>query len=147
MIRRTTSDDPRFRAMVAELDAELWRRYGEGNVEFAPHNVLHTLATCVVALDGDTPVGCGAIRPYSTDAIEIKRMYVAPAMRGRGISKQILAELLAWSRELGYPFAILETGPEQPEAVGLYERAGFERTERYSPYLDQPTSICMRKPL
>jgi len=144
MIVRTTSDDPRFRAMVAELDAELWRRYGAVQAEFAPHSVITTLATCVVALDGDTPIGCGAIRPYSTDAIEIKRMYVAPTARGRGISKQILAELLAWAKELGYPSAILETGPEQPEAVGLYQRAGFERTERYAPYLDQPTSICMR---
>ena len=133
--------------MVAELDAELWRRYGDVHAEFAPHNVIESLPTCVVALDGDAPIGCGALRPYSADAIEIKRMYVAPSARGRGISKQILGALVAWAKELGYPFAILETGPEQPEAVGLYERAGFERTERYAPYLDQPTSICMRKPL
>jgi putative acetyltransferase len=133
--------------MVAELDAEMWQRYGEIHAQFAPHNKTDALATCVIALDGERPVGSGALRPYSAETIEIKRMFVAPAARGRGISKQILGELLAWAAELGFPAAILETGPLQPEAVGLYERAGFERTARYAPYLDQPTSICMRKSL
>ena len=109
-VHRTTSDDPRFLAMVAELDAEMWQRYGETHAQFAPHNKVDALATCVIALDGERPVGSGALRPYSADAIEVKRMYVAPAARGRGVAKQILGELLAWAAELGFPAAILETG-------------------------------------
>jgi GNAT superfamily N-acetyltransferase len=146
-LRRCTSDDAVFRALVAELDAELWRRYGELQATFVPHNKIDALDTVLVAAEGDRPVGCGCFKPFDEATVELKRMYVASDARGRGIAAQLLAGLEAWAHERGAATMILETGPNQPEAVALYEKAGYTRIARFGPYVQMPTSICMAKPL
>lgn len=146
-LRRCTSDDAAFRALVAELDAELWQRYGALQATFVPHNRIEALDTVMVAADGDHPVGCGCFKPFDAERVELKRVYVARDARGRGIAAQLLAALEAWAAELGAARMILETGPNQPEAIALYEKAGYTRIARFGPYVDMQTSICMGKPL
>jgi len=146
-LRRTDSDDPRFVALVAELDADLWRRYGDAQAEYAPHNRIETLATVVVALDGARPVGCGCFKPFGPAAVELKRMYVAPDARGRGIAAQVVAALEQWACELGFTAIALETGTKQHEAIALYTKLGFTPIERFGPYVDMPLSLCLRKSL
>lgn len=146
MIKRTTSTDPDFVALVKRLDADLLARYGEVQDMYAPYNILVSDTVVVAYVDG-VAVGCGAFKRYGDDAIELKRMFVAHERRGRGIGKAIVAALEEWARELGYAAVVLETGTLQHEAIGLYERAGYQRTEPYGPYIGLEHSICMRKSL
>src|SRR5690606_12365017 len=81
-------------------------------------------AFLVAWLDG-APVGCGAVRRIDGDTAEIKRMYVAPTLRDRGIGRVLLAGLEAAARELGVRRLVLETGVRQHAAIALYARAGF----------------------
>jgi len=152
VIRRTTSTDADFLALVRRLDADLRDRYGALQDTYAPLNVLVS-ETVVVAYVDDVPVGCGAFKGFREDddrgeaAVELKRMFVAPEQRGAGIGRAIVAALEAWAKELGYRAMVLETGTLQHEAIALYERAGYQRTEPYGPYVGLDHSICMRKSL
>jgi GNAT superfamily N-acetyltransferase len=74
-------------------------------------------------------------------------MYVVPAARGRGLSRQILAALEEEARTLGYALVRLETGNLQPEAIALYASAGFEPIPRYGPYSSDDRSVCLEKRL
>ena len=103
----------------------------------------------VAYIDGQ-PVGCGAVRRIEPTVAEIKRMYVAPAARGRGVGRRILVELEAEARQLGVRRLVLETGPRQPEAIALYARAGFVEIPLFGEYLNTPhpeLSVCMAKDL
>lgn len=144
-IARTTSRDPDFTALRDRLDAELRERYGDLQDQYAPHNVFVCETVLVGYVDG-VPVACGCFKAYE-GAAELKRMYVVPEQRGARLGRAIVGELEAWARELGFREMVLETGNLQPEAITLYERCGYERTERYGVYVAMPTSICMRKPL
>jgi GNAT superfamily N-acetyltransferase/pimeloyl-ACP methyl ester carboxylesterase len=97
-------------------------------------------------IDGQ-PVGCGGIRRWDAATAEIKRMYVDPAYRKRGLGRQILARLEAQARELGYRSLRLETGIRQPEAIGLYEQAGFHKIPCFGEFGNSPLSVCYEKRL
>jgi GNAT superfamily N-acetyltransferase len=102
----------------------------------------------VAWLDGEA-VGCGALRAlHGTTGIgEIKRMYTAPHARRRSVSRIVLVRLEELAVELGYRRLQLETGTPQPEAVALYESAGWHRIDPYGSYQDAPTSRCFAKDL
>jgi GNAT superfamily N-acetyltransferase len=70
-------------------------------------------------------VCCGGVKRLGDGACEIKRMYVVPGWRGRGVSRQLLYSLEAKALELGYAIARLDTGPKQQRARGLYESEGY----------------------
>lgn len=146
-IQRTTASDPRLVPLIAALDADLRRRYGDAQDEYAPKNVMAGESPFVIAVDGDTPVGCGTFRPYDATSVEIKRMFVAEIARRRGLAAQILAAVEVWAREQGFTTAILETGIHQHEAIALYHRHGYEDTAPFGSYVDMSLSLCMRKPL
>ena len=95
-------------------------------------------------------MGCGAVLRIEPNVAEIKRMYVAPSARGRGVGRQILNELEAIARQLGAARLVLETGVRQPEARALYDRAGFTEIPLFGDYVDTPhpeLSVCMAKDL
>ena len=146
-ITRCTGQDADFRALVAALDEELNERYGAQMNFFGQHNksgdVQHAV---VVSLDG-IPAGCGCFKPFSNDSVEMKRIFVHKAFRGQRLARAVLAELEAWARETGFSFAVLETGILQPEAIRLYEAAGYQRTANYEPYIGVKESVCFRKTL
>lgn len=147
VLRRTDSDDPAFRALVRELDAELVQLYGEAQAAYTELDAVDRDAAVVVAYHDGLPSGCGCVRPHHDLTAELKRMYVAPAVRNRGVARRIIAELEAWCRELGFTDLILETGVRQPEAMKLYASSGFSRTPAYPPYDTMPLSLCMAKRL
>jgi ribosomal protein S18 acetylase RimI-like enzyme len=78
---------------------------------------------------------------------EVKRMYVAPAFRGRGIARALLRALEAAAGRLGVAVLRLETGTRQPEAIGLYEAAGYARIPAFGEYVGDPLSVCFEKRL
>lgn len=153
---RIMLEDPRSTSaasLIKELSAELAALYpdshgGDGSGAFKPEDVLVPRAAFVIAWDGDTPVGCGALRPMHDAAVgEIKRMYVRPAARGNGISRLILSALEDQARGFDYRRLMLETGIHQREAIGLYESAGYQRMDCYGVYSDEPLSRCYKKTL
>ena len=101
----------------------------------------------IVFDDSGAPIGCGAIRRHDPQTAEIKRMWVRPAARGRGVSRLILDELEASVVALGYRAMVLETGLRQPEAIALYESHGYTPIPNYGFYRESPLSRCYRKPL
>jgi putative acetyltransferase len=146
-IIRTNSDNPHFRQLVVLLDGDLTVRYGDLQKHYAQFNHINFIDTVVLAYENGIPAGCGCFRYFEPETIEIKRMYVKPEYRGRGLSRLILAELEKWAVELGYVKSVLETGNLQAEAIQLYHRFGYTEIPNYGNYEGTVTSICMSKKL
>lgn len=146
--RRTHYDDPAFKSLIRELDADLRARYQTEQDKFDPLNKMDESVKVVLAYNGSSPIACGALRPLEEEnTIELKRMYVQPPFRGRGISSRVLNELEQWAAEAGYHVIWLETGNKQPEAIGLYTGKGYHPIPAYGVYRHIDTSICMEKKL
>jgi GNAT superfamily N-acetyltransferase len=146
-LRRTSSDDPQFIALVRLLDAELADRDGEEHGFYAQFNKIDHIRHVILALDGERALGCGAIKAFDEHSMEVKRMYVLPEARQRGIASQVLAALESWARELGFSQTVLETGSRQTEAVAMYDRNGYGRIPNYGQYIGVTNSICFAKQL
>ncbi len=145
---RTNINHPKFQTLVQKLDSELGSMYGDHMEVFAPHNILKNDTYSLVAIDNDEPVGIGAFRVLENNKeVEIKRMFVLPAHRGKGISKLILKELEQWAIENGHAYAKLETGEKNLTAISLYRNTGYEPIEPFGPYVDIHDSLCFRKKL
>jgi putative acetyltransferase len=147
-IARESPDQPEVIALIAELDAyqdALYPpecRHALDLESLKQDNVLFYVARD----DTGRAVGCGAV-VLDADGGEIKRMYVAPSCRGQGLARRLLRalEAAAWNR--GCKRFALETGPRQPEALGLYASLGYERCGPYGHYTDDPLSVFMQKTL
>lgn len=146
-IIRTDSDHPDFRALVTLLDQDLAIRDGEDHAFYQQFNKIDKIKHVVVAYLETQALGCGAIRAYAPDTIEVKRMFVLPENRGKGIAGAVLTELETWAAELGYLRCILETGQMQPEAIRLYQKAGYAIIANYGQYAGVENSVCMEKML
>ena len=88
--------------------------------------------TFVVGFEDGAAVCCGGVKRLPDGACEIKRMFVVPDARGRGVARALLAELERRARELGYAVARLDTGPRQTRAQRMYERAGYVAIENFN---------------
>lgn len=146
-LHRTNSDHADFRELVTELDKDLRIRDGEEHAFFAQFNKIDQIRHVVLAYLDDAAVACGAIKPYDEQTMEIKRMFVAPDHRGRGIAGQVLKELELWTLELQYSTCILETGIKQPEAIRLYQKSGYKTIPNYGQYAGVASSVCFEKKL
>jgi putative acetyltransferase len=141
-------DQPEVIALIAELDAyqdTLYppeSRYATDLASIEQANVLFAVARDDSAL----AIGCGAI-VFNDGYGELKRMYVRPGNRGRGLAKKILAALEAQAMARDCRALMLETGPRQPEAIGLYELHGYVRRGPFGTYKDDPLSVFMQKHL
>ena len=146
-VKRTTPDDPSVMGLIKKLDRELWERYPTNQSFFDAFNKLPEDARVVIAFNDETPVGCGAFKPLELPekAVEIKRMYVDPSVRGRAIGVLLLESLESWAKEDGFDIAQLETGDNQPEAIRLYEKVGYQRIPNYEPYIGVEISLCYGK--
>jgi len=146
-LKRTNSDDPDFISLVALLDKDLAIRDGEDHSFYNQFNKIDKIKHVVVFYEDDIAVGCGAFREKESDSVEIKRMYVHPDHRKKGIASQVLAELERWAAEIKYPYTVLETGKKQPEAIALYQKSGYSIIPNYPPYENMDNSVCMKKTL
>jgi len=146
-LTRTDSENPAFASLVHLLDADLAERDGKEHSFYAQFNQIAKLRYVVVAYEDSQPVGCGALKEYQPNVMEIKRMYTVSASRGKGVASQILSELEIWAKELNYKKCILETGKKQPEAIRLYEKNGYIRIPNYGQYAGVENSVCFEKVL
>jgi GNAT superfamily N-acetyltransferase len=143
--RRTDSTDQEFKDLVALLDAELKVRDGADHAFYSQFNKIDMIRNAIVCYVDDHPVGCGAFKPFEGSSVEIKRMYVLPEGRSVGTGLHIVKELEKWASELNYTRCVLETGKRQPEAIRLYEKAGYKRIKNYGQYENDENSVCMSK--
>ncbi len=147
VLKRTNSDDPDFLPLVRELDKDLKIRDGDDHAFFAQFNKIDSIKHVVIAYQNNQAVGCGAFKPYEEKTTEIKRMYVPPQHRGKGIASAVLSELEKWCKELNYDRCILETGKKQPEAIALYHKSKYKVIPNFGQYAEVESSVCFEKHL
>ena len=143
-IERVEAATDDARALLAELDAELNAEYPSENRHglsvarlFQPH-----VAFFIARLDG-LAAGCAGVA-FEDGFAEVKRMYVRPTARGRGVAAALLARLEAEARSRGVTQLVLETGDAQRAALRFYERSGFTRRTAFGPYAAMPPKAVMR---
>lgn len=144
-LNRTNSENKAFKDLVMELDKYLAERNGEANDFFAQYNKIDHIKHVVLAMDGNSALGCGAMKAFDDSTMEIKRMYVPVEMRGKGVAVKVLYELETWARELGYKRCVLETGDEMLDAIGLYKKSGYKIIKNYGQYEHVESSVCFEK--
>ena len=144
-IARTNSDNQDFIDLVKYLDADLAERDGNDHSFYAQFNKIDKIKYVVIAYENSKPICCGAIKEYTPNTMEIKRMYTSPESRGKGIATKVLTELEIWATELSYEKCILETGKKQPEAIGLYKKNGYKLIPNYGQYVEIENSLCFEK--
>jgi putative acetyltransferase len=136
--------------LIAALDAGLAELYPPEQ-RFGPNLKAQHLeggrGMFLVARAAGHAVGCGAIRLLDVTTAEVKRMYVEPSQRGKGVGMAVLARLEAAAAQLGARRLVLETGTHSPEALALYARAGFTQIDCWGEYATSPTSVCLEKNL
>jgi GNAT superfamily N-acetyltransferase len=141
-------DAPESVELIEAVQQEYVVRYGSRDgthlevAEFAPPQGIF-----VVGWDADRPVACGGARIVEAGVAELKRMYVAPSVRRRGIARALLSRLEIEAHALGAVVLRLETGLHQPEAIALYESAGYLETEPFGYYADAPLARHLAKQL
>jgi putative acetyltransferase len=147
IVKRTDSSNPDFQALVKELDKDLAIRDGEEHSFFAQFNKIDHIKHVVVAYLNNEAIGCGAVKQYNENTMEVKRMFVPVQARGQGIASVVLQELEQWCRELGFVKCILETGIRQPEAIKLYQKNNYYSIPNYGQYEGVESSVCFEKEL
>jgi putative acetyltransferase len=143
-ITRTTSDHQDFKKLTALFDEYLIDIDGDEKDFFAHYNQIH-LDHVVICYDNNIAAGCGAFKIYEQDVAEIKRMFVHPEHRNKGVAGQVLNELESWAKELDFTTCILETSVKLENAITLYRKFGYYEIPNYGQYIDVESSFCMKK--
>ena len=134
-------DDADVQRLAADQQAEVRARYDGKGEPGTPPSAADISVVLVARADDGEALGCGALRALAADAAEVKRMYVAPSARGRGIAAALLAELEDAARRRGWRTLRLETGLRQPEAISLYSGAGYRPIPAFGAYVDAPDAV------
>ncbi len=147
-LRAVPYDDPVAVDLVDRVQQEYVVLYGGPDeavvdpAEFVPPEGLF-----LVAEVGGEPAGCGAWRVYPPGGVEIKRVYVAPDFRRRGLAQLIVAELERSAAAAGHGSVVLNTGDRQPEAIALYTDLGYVPVPGYGVYACSPGAVFLGKDL
>lgn len=144
LIEPCRADEPGLAALLAAQQYELSQ--ADGGRDGAVHP-LHDDVSYLVAVTGGRVVACGGWQGLEPGVAEIKRMYVRPAFRGRGIARNLVVALEEEALAAGRPVLRLETASYLPSAIGLYRSAGYERIPAYGEYVGNPYSVCFEKSL
>jgi putative acetyltransferase len=143
ILTASSPSDPSCKRLLSDLDAYLMALYPPEHIRIlSVAELLRREVTFVAAHDRGAVIGCGALVRREG---EIKRMYVEPGSRGRRIAETILRSLEELGASEGLGVLRLETGVLQPEALRLYERAGYRRVGPFGDYAANGTSIFMEK--
>lgn len=135
-------------ALLEKSDAYMASLYpAESNHMLDPNSLAAPHIRFFVARLNSMAVGCAALVAGDGGQGEIKRMFVDPIARGKGAGRALLGRIEETARSLGVYLLQLETGGEQPEALGLYRAAGFTECGPFGSYLPDPISLFMEKQL
>jgi GNAT superfamily N-acetyltransferase len=148
-IRFERPESEEAQSLIRQLDEDLFQRYPtlQATHGLRSQDLSDPAFTFLIAWTDGVAIGCGALRVLEPGVSEVKRMFVVPQFRGRGIARRILEALESRARELGHALVRLETGQGQPEAIGLYRSAGYREIDGFGEYADNPFSVCFEKRL
>lgn len=146
-IIRANSANTDFRKIIFDLESYLTGLDEEAHNACKEYNKLETINHVIIAYENKEIIGCGAIREYDKETIEIKRMFVSDKFRKKGIATRILIELENWAKEQGYITCILETGTMMLDAISFYKKNNYIQIPNYGQYSSKPKSICFSKSL
>jgi putative acetyltransferase len=132
-------------AIIARLDREILAIYPGQPVHGIDAAEFERTGGYFIVAKESAVIGCGAFRAIDRGRAEIKRMFVAPEARRRGVARSILRHLEAEIRRRGFSTIVLETGSGQPAAIGLYESEGFVPIPAYGEFVGNPISRCYEK--
>ncbi len=134
--------------LIAELETHLAPLYpATSRHGYSVEKLIKQGVAFFVARQDGVPAGCGGVQVYGTEYGEVKRMFVRPQFRGLGLAKLMLEHLEQYTREHHIHLLRLETGIHQTEAIGLYERMGFQSIPPFGEYIDDPLSKFFEKKL
>ena len=143
-LKRTTSDNPDFKYLTGLFDEYLVDIDGEEKDFFSFYNNV-PLETVLLVYENEAVVGCGGFKKFDDNTAEIKRMFVHPDHRGKGIASLIINELENWAKESNYTNFVLETSPKLTNAIALYKKTGYKIIPNFGQYVGVENSICMKK--
>lgn len=141
---KTNSNHPDFQKLTQLFDEYLVEIDGDEKDFFAQYNQIY-IDNVIVCYEDEIAVGCGAFKEYEPTVAEIKRMFVLPEKRGKGIASTVLNALEIWAKENGFQDVILETSNQLTNAISLYQKSGYEVIPNYGQYIDVESSVCMKK--
>ena len=141
---KTNSNHPDFQKLTQLFDDYLVEIDGDEKDFFAQYNQIY-IDNVIVCYEAEIAVGCGAFKEYEPTVAEIKRMFVLPEKRGKGIASTVLNALEIWAKENGFQHAILETSNQLTNAISLYQKSDYEVIPNYGQYIDVESSVCMKK--
>ncbi|MFC5926976.1 GNAT family N-acetyltransferase [Micromonospora vulcania] len=144
LIESRPAIDPEIASLVIAQQREL--READGGLDGQVTVTQDDIRYLAVVVNGRA-VACGGLQSIDADTGEVKRMYVRPAYRGRGIARQLLAALEELAFQQGHSVVCLETGTYLPAAIGLYTSSGYDQIPVYGEYVHNPYSVCFAKRL
>ncbi len=146
-LKRSDANDMDYKNLVLALDHYLAVTDVEEHAFYAQFNKSDGIKYVIVAYDGETAVGCGAIKNFAEGVMEVKRMFVLPSARGKGVASIVLKELEDWALQLSQKKCVLETGAGRLDAVTLYQKNGYTLIPNYGQYQGVINSVCFEKQL
>ena len=144
---RTNSTHQDFISLVRQLDIELATIDGDEHSFYVQYNKIDKINHVIIAYENELPIACGAIKQFSENTMEVKRMYILAPYRGKGTASGVLIQLEKWAAEMNYSHCILETGIRQPDAIRLYGKNGYLPITNYGQYAGVENSRCFEKAL
>lgn len=144
---KTNGDSEVFATLCQKLDENLDEIVGNkfDRTQYAKFNLPDAIHDVILVYHGEDAVGCGSYKFYDDETVELKRIYLSPSCRGKGLSKELLRRLEADARIAGFRYAILESGEPLANAMALYKKMGYKIIPNYGQYVDMPASVCMSK--
>ena len=147
-LRPVSYADPVAQHLIERVQQEYVVRYGGRDAAVVdPAEFSAPLGLFLVAEVDGVPAACGGWRAQGDGVVELKRMYVEPAFRRRGLAATLLAELERTAAAAGHRHLLLNSGDRQPEALALYARAGYTPVAGYGVYADSPGAVFLAKEL
>ncbi len=160
VIERVDWLDPRAVGQRQAMDSETGEMYAKFIAGLTPEEMAaidDALSTdpaeildTIIIVDGDAVLGHSALRPapgFGPEVLEVKKVFVGPEYRGRGVSRLLMAELEVLARQRGATSLVLQTGELQVPAIKLYENLGYTPIPAYGKYVIIPNALCYVKPL
>ena len=141
---RTNSENKDFQKQTGLFDEFLIDIDGDEKEFFAQFNQIY-IENVLICYENEVALGCGAFKKLDSQTAELKRMFVLPEGRGKGIATKILTELEIWAKDSGYDSCILETSQKLESAIALYRKYGYKDIPNYGQYIGVKSSMCMKK--
>lgn len=141
----TDEKDERFLKLVEELDWGYYRRIGDELEKYREYNEFKTPHIVNLMIDDGEAIACASYRVFDKKSVEFKRVYVKKEYRKRDIASALMKELESDAIENDFSYSYIVTGKNNHAAIGLYEKLGYFKTDKFGQFKEDETVVCMKK--